>query len=584
MRTANDVLPALFLSDDPAEVIAAAAALPGLSSGRVTHPETFNRRTGKPERGGLFCSKVFGPVEDDRCICGKYSGPAHAGQTCEKCGVLCGPSRLRGERWGHVESALPLVHPRLVPSIARAIGCSARDVQAVVLVEKCLHPDGRVTAHHVDDREGHGAVDLEPHLGEHRELLMRRVPVIPPAWRGTRRDPQDEAYRALVSRCNRTARLLELNAPQIILDNELRMSQEAFERVLQAVRVELAARRPIVVAPVTARAEALLQAVYDDPASDAARLAYADHLRAAGDLRGEFIARQLASAARGRGRRGARLPRDEDDLLRRNFERWVAPLAGLVDERVLFRRGFPAACRTLPAAAARVDDPAWSTIEHLESDLPDLIVHPGLRALGRLTCPWRTLRAVCERDVPLPQVHTLTVRLPRQPDEPERFTAAAAFPGLRDLTFIQGSGRGGEWGWLAGTPIARGLRRLQLLLRPDRLPALDLPYWTRFVLHHPALEAVTLALDRRDLVFEIRRDNHWCTLHVGTSSRFIEHMALGLGGLAEDLVAALTALAPEDVFKVDITSRHRWFGEDADALARRLREHFGGALTLPPIA
>src|SRR5262245_11261547 len=110
MSSANALLPAFFLSDDLDAIRGAAAALGELSSGRVQKPEGMNPRTGKPERDGLFCARIFGPVEDHRCYCGKLGTPASAGQICDKCGVLCAESRLRGERWGHVESPVTLLY------------------------------------------------------------------------------------------------------------------------------------------------------------------------------------------------------------------------------------------------------------------------------------------------------------------------------------------------------------------------------------------------------------------------------------------------------------------------------------------
>ncbi|HEY8377597.1 MAG TPA: hypothetical protein VIK91_13975, partial [Nannocystis sp.] len=93
-------------------MLAAAAAVGRLSSGQVRKPEGMNRRTGKPEREGLFCARIFGPVDDLRCLCGRLDGPEFAGESCPRCGVLCGERRLRGERWGHIESPIGLVHPR----------------------------------------------------------------------------------------------------------------------------------------------------------------------------------------------------------------------------------------------------------------------------------------------------------------------------------------------------------------------------------------------------------------------------------------------------------------------------------------
>lgn len=88
------------------------------SSGALSNHETINVRTGKPERGGLFCARVFGPEDDDCCLCTKYHLAIHRGVTCEKCGVLVGPSSLRAERVGHFVLAAPIPHPLLLPQLS----------------------------------------------------------------------------------------------------------------------------------------------------------------------------------------------------------------------------------------------------------------------------------------------------------------------------------------------------------------------------------------------------------------------------------------------------------------------------------
>ena len=80
------------------------------SNGEVKTSETINYRTFKPEKDGLFCGKIFGPVNDYECICGKYKRMKHRGITCEKCGVEVIESRVRRERMGHVQLACPVSH------------------------------------------------------------------------------------------------------------------------------------------------------------------------------------------------------------------------------------------------------------------------------------------------------------------------------------------------------------------------------------------------------------------------------------------------------------------------------------------
>ncbi|MFO7717903.1 MAG: DNA-directed RNA polymerase subunit beta', partial [Desulfohalobium sp.] len=80
------------------------------SYGEVKKPETINYRTFKPERDGLFCAKIFGPVKDYECNCGKYKRMKHRGIVCEKCGVEVIPSKVRRDRMGHIELAAPVAH------------------------------------------------------------------------------------------------------------------------------------------------------------------------------------------------------------------------------------------------------------------------------------------------------------------------------------------------------------------------------------------------------------------------------------------------------------------------------------------
>lgn len=579
MSAANDVLPALFLADDPDEVLAAAAALATLSAGEIQNPETINRRTGKPERSGLFCARTFGPVDDDRCLCGKYASAAHRGTTCEKCGVLCGSSRVRGERWGHLACPVGLVHPVLAPRIARALGCTARELLRVLAYEAELHQDGTVTPSTYDS-ERRGPLHIAERLGPRAdEWLLTRVPVTPPAWRGTRRDPQDEHYAKLINRRNRLRRLLELNAPAIILDNERRMTQEAWDRLYTAVRAELAARGPIVAATDTPRARTLLQAVYDDPDSDAARRAYAAHLTREGDLRGEFITSQLANARR------ARPSQREADLLRRDEGRYLAPLTGLVEPNVAFRRGFIAACKTTAAAASHLDEPAWATVEQLETDIPALIRSAALRSLTSLAAPLRALVPLADDGVTLPRIHTLQLTIPRCPPEgAEAVRSGDLFPGLRALTVVHRSPRGGaDWTWLTSADLLRDVERLTLVVAFERLAAIDLPAWAAVIAAHNRLTHLTIQLGKRLVTCEFRRDREWVALRVLTSAAIVERVAMGDESTAQQLTAALTALAPHDVQALRIDCPGSWFGEALAALAGALRDRFGAAIKLPRI-
>lgn len=109
------------------------------SRGEVKNPETINYRTFKPERGGLFCERIFGPVEDYACACGKYKRIKHKGIICDRCGVEVTTSKVRRERMGHIELAVPVTHIwffKTMPSrIGNLIGISTRTLERVIYYE-----------------------------------------------------------------------------------------------------------------------------------------------------------------------------------------------------------------------------------------------------------------------------------------------------------------------------------------------------------------------------------------------------------------------------------------------------------------
>ncbi|MCS7256229.1 MAG: hypothetical protein RMJ05_05935, partial [Thermomicrobium sp.] len=88
--------------------LASPEAIRSWSYGEVTKPETINYRTLKPEHGGLFCERIFGPTKDFECYCGKYKRQRYAGTICDKCGVEVTRSKVRRERMGHIELAAPV--------------------------------------------------------------------------------------------------------------------------------------------------------------------------------------------------------------------------------------------------------------------------------------------------------------------------------------------------------------------------------------------------------------------------------------------------------------------------------------------
>src|SRR5476649_158324 len=92
------------------------------SFGEVKKPETINYRTFKPERDGLFCARIFGPIKDYECLCGKYKRMKYRGIVCEKCGVEVTTSKVRRERMGHIELASPVAHIWFLKSLPSRIG------------------------------------------------------------------------------------------------------------------------------------------------------------------------------------------------------------------------------------------------------------------------------------------------------------------------------------------------------------------------------------------------------------------------------------------------------------------------------
>jgi DNA-directed RNA polymerase subunit beta' len=109
------------------------------SDGEVTKPETINYRTLKPEKHGLFCAKIFGPIKDYECLCGKYKRLKHRGVVCEKCGVEVTLSKVRRDRMGHIELACPVAHIWFLKSLPSRIGLlldmTLRDIERVLYYE-----------------------------------------------------------------------------------------------------------------------------------------------------------------------------------------------------------------------------------------------------------------------------------------------------------------------------------------------------------------------------------------------------------------------------------------------------------------
>jgi len=271
------------------------------SSGEVKKPETINYRTFKPERDGLFCAKIFGPVKDYECNCGKYKRMKHRGVVCEKCGVEVIQSKVRRERLGHIELAAPVAHIWFLKSLPSKIGnlldMTLKELEKVLYFDSYVvvksEPDGPAVGTILSEENyrialqeqpgkftvGIGAAAIKDILhgielkslavtlreemkttgseakrkklakrlnvveafrdsGNRPEwMILNVIPVLPPDLRplvpleGGRFATSDlnDLYRRVINRNNRLKRLLELDAPEIIIRNEKRMLQEAVD-------------------------------------------------------------------------------------------------------------------------------------------------------------------------------------------------------------------------------------------------------------------------------------------------------------------------------------------------------------------
>ena len=284
--------------------LAAPQTIRSWSHGEVRKPETINYRTFKPERDGLFCAKIFGPVKDYECLCGKYKRLKHRGVICEKCGVEITQSKVRRDRMGHVDLACPVAHIWFLKSLPSRIGLfldmTLRSIESVLYFEDFIVTDGGMTElergtllsdeAYLDAIEEYGdefeagmgaeailkmlqAVDLEEEIESlHQQatetrsetklkriakrmklmesfqtsgnkpewMILTVLPILPPDLRplvpldGGRFATSDlnDLYRRVINRNNRLRRLLELNAPDIIVRNEKRMLQESVDALL----------------------------------------------------------------------------------------------------------------------------------------------------------------------------------------------------------------------------------------------------------------------------------------------------------------------------------------------------------------
>jgi DNA-directed RNA polymerase subunit beta' len=308
------------------------------SFGEVKKPETINYRTFKPERDGLFCAKIFGPIKDYECLCGKYKRLKHRGVVCEKCGVEVTQTKVRRERMAHIELASPVAHIWFLKSLPSRIGLmldmTLREIERVLYFEAFVVVDPGMTElergqlltdeMYLDALEQYGdefdarmgaeavremlmTIDLQREVLSVREdidgtrsetkikrlskrlkllesfiesgnkpewMVLTVLPVLPPDLRplvpldGGRFATSDlnDLYRRVINRNNRLRRLLELNAPDIIVRNEkpitgtnkrplksladmIKGKQGRFRQNLLGKRVDYSGRSVIVVGP-----------------------------------------------------------------------------------------------------------------------------------------------------------------------------------------------------------------------------------------------------------------------------------------------------------------------------------------------
>ena len=300
------------------------------SHGEVKKPETINYRTLKPERDGLFCAKIFGPVRDYECLCGKYKKMRYKGVVCEKCGVEVTSTKVRRTRMGHIELVTPVAHIWYVSSlpsrIGTLLGIKMKDLERVLYYEAYIVESGGeayydaeaktpVLQYDVLNEEQYRTLvqrfgelgfqarmggevirdlldsidlvdlftNLKEQIGETKSeakkktinkrlkviesflnsgnnpawMMLTVLPVLPPDLRplvsldGGKFAVSDvnDLYRRVINRNQRLKRLVELEAPEIIVRNEKRMLQESvdalFDNGRRANAVKGANKRPL---------------------------------------------------------------------------------------------------------------------------------------------------------------------------------------------------------------------------------------------------------------------------------------------------------------------------------------------------
>jgi hypothetical protein len=270
-------------------------------------------------------------------------------------------------------------------------------------------------------------------------------------------------------------------------------------------------------------------------------MVYADYLQQCGDPRGEFVALQLANTT-------ARMTLREGELLRRHASDWMQPLTPVLEDQVLFRRGFLAKCKTRKEAAAELASflghDAWATVEQLDTEAIELIVHPCMRALRRLAITFSTLAKLCERGAPMPQIRGLGVRLSGSPPRAAGAVARSdAFRNLGELMFVCKAATGGaDWSWLFATKFLEPVSHLTLVAHLDRVEQIVAP--ASELLHRQAtLQSLTLSIGIKHYMFELRPDGVKTRTVVTVSSAGLERILMAQEEYLQGLYNALARAA-----------------------------------------
>ncbi|MCX7830972.1 MAG: DNA-directed RNA polymerase subunit beta', partial [Acidobacteria bacterium] len=149
------------------------------SFGEVTKPETINYRTFKPERDGLFCAKIFGPISDYECLCGKFKRMKYRGITCDKCGVEVIPPKVRRERMGHISLACPVSHIWYLkgtpPRISTILGMKTKDVEAVNYYEQWVVTDPKFIVVDLDEVKKYYTSKYPDDTPAERNKIIRNI-------------------------------------------------------------------------------------------------------------------------------------------------------------------------------------------------------------------------------------------------------------------------------------------------------------------------------------------------------------------------------------------------------------------------